>query len=519
MNSVAPMAPHVPTIDANVRVEWVPVLLLMIAVLQGSAVMLTLAMHFAPGGPAVALVTLVWLLAYVLAGHALLIRHGISWVVWLTRFRLPLLLLIVGALASTLWSVDPGLSAERSIHLGGSTLVAIAIGFTLPLSRILDVTAWLLGALMVISTLVSVFLPALGIENYEGQQVWRGVLASKNNLGFWAAMTVLLFSARVFTEPRLLVRGISLLIVALSLLNVVQSASATSLLAMIVGGLVMLYLHSSRSLSLGLVASTCLGLFVLALSALAFRYINTAELIGRSGDLTGRGELWMQVWNLVADRPLGGFGYGTIWYPTADSLWIQETWLDLTWTSFHAHNGLLQVASELGLPLMILVAVFSLQQLVEVIYSYYRSQPVGALFVLGFCVALLVSNYSEARLLVNRELYWIFFVALPISLMRQIIVVPAGPSRTALLRRLSPTVRNELAIRRHKVRSRAELKKRLLPRNVTDGRAAVQSLEVHNDPAVRESEVPTKLDRRQIKKRQSHRRGGKPDTNFHRRSP
>jgi len=63
------------------------------------------------------------------------------------------------------------------------------------------------------------------------------------------------------------------------------------------------------------------------------------------------------------------------------------------------------------------------QQLIEIFYCQYERQQVGVLFVLAFVTAYLVSNFSEGRFLVNRELFWIFFLALPISMLRQINLV------------------------------------------------------------------------------------------------
>lgn len=464
MNTSAAMMPHVPTVDTSTRVDWAPALLFMIALVQGSSLSISLAARLAPGGSAAAIVTLVWLLAYVLAVAILCLRHGADWVFWLARYRLPLLVLVAGTLASTTWSIDAGLTTERSVHFIGSTLIAIAIGFSLPLSRCLYLATWIFGCLMFVNVVVSLGMPDIGIENYEGQRVWRGVLASKNTLGFWSATAVLLFCTRLMHVNRLHARAALLVLIALALINLVMSSSATSLLAMMVAGMIMFYVYVARSFSLGIVPMILLGLLLLGLAALSIQFVNTAELVGRSGDLTGRGDLWSEVWRITTQRPLTGYGYGTIWNPTDDSLWIQESLMDLTWVSYHAHNGVLQVASELGLPLTTLVVIFALMQLVEILYSHHRLRPEGALFVLGFCVALLISNYSEARLLDNRELFWIFFVALPISLMRQVVVMPAPRAQAALARRLSPAVRDGLVKRRQSARSRTDVKRLLIGR-------------------------------------------------------
>jgi hypothetical protein len=160
-----------------------------------------------------------------------------------------------------------------------------------------------------------------------------------------------------------------------------------------------------------------------AVLALAIANIETAELVGRTNDLTGRGEVWRQTWKLILDKPLTGVGYGSLWYPTDDTIWIQQSLTDFTWVVYHAHNGLLQVASEVGLPLAMIALLMVAQQLIEIFYCQYERQQVGVLFVLAFVTAYLISNFTEARFLVNRELFWIFFLALPISMLRQINLI------------------------------------------------------------------------------------------------
>ncbi len=464
MGAVNHAVRRLPVAADPARLTWLPVLLLVLSVVQGTSVTLTMAVRVAQSGSAAALVTVLWLVCYGIAAFLLFSRHGIEWLAWLFRFRLPLLLLLAGAAASAAWSLAPSLTIERSIHLAGSTLIAIALGFSLPVSRIMKVCAPIFGVLMLANVAAVFLLPSLGIEDYEGQAVWRGVMASKNTLGFWASVACLLFATCLLEERRPLPCLLLVGAIGLALVNLVYSASATSVLALGIGAMAMLYVHITRSLSLGFLAAGLLGVLILALSGVLFQFINTAELVGRSGDLTGRGELWAQVWHLVTERPLQGYGYGTIWYPTVESLWIQRTLLDLSWTSHHAHNGLLQLASELGLPLTILAVIYALMQLIEVVYFHPLGRPAAPLFVLGFCVALLVSNYSEARLMVNRELYWVFFVALPLSLMRHMPTVSPIPSQANVHRRLSPAARADLLRRRHGVVSRAAIKRRLLPR-------------------------------------------------------
>jgi len=104
------------------------------------------------------------------------------------------------------------------------------------------------------------------------------------------------------------------------------------------------------------------------------------------------------------------------------------------------------------------------QQLIEIVYCQYQRQQQGVLFVLGFTVALLVSNYSEARLLVNRELFWIFFVALPISMLQQVTVISNNAGFNPVPKPISPRTLEKVNVGRSQVMQRRALKGRLKQR-------------------------------------------------------
>lgn len=450
------------TLQAPYRAPLLASLMLVLALLQGTSFTLTMAFRspFA-GDLQIALVTVLWLAMYLLALVSLIASFGLNWLTWLVRYRLALILLIAGTAFSTAWSLDPNLTMERSVHLIGTTVLAVYLGFSLPMPQLLRIMAMTMGLLMCASALAAWFLPSLGLEEYEGQMVWAGIMASKNTLGFWSAVTTLLLVSLCFWSISTRRRLLYLALLIPTLLCLYYSVSATSVLALASAALVMVYLHTMRSLHLGMLSMMVLGLLVAALLGMAFLYIDTAELIGRSGDLTGRGDVWSQTWKLILERPLTGYGYGTLWYPTEDSVWIQQSLTEFSWTVFHAHNGFLQIASEVGLPLSALAAVMILQKLVELLYCQYQRPFPGTLFALGFMVALLISNYSEARLLVNRELYWILFITLPISLLQQVTLTSAYPRAQTIPFSLPVDIHEKLAQSRKKTSQRRALKKRL----------------------------------------------------------
>jgi len=406
---------------APTRGSLVALGILLLTILLGMGVVPQVA-DFA-GGVLPQLITPLWLLIYLGAFAGLMFGHGINWISWLVRYRILLVILLIGTIASVAWSIEARVSAERVVHLVGSTLIAIYIGFTIPLLTTLRFFAVVLGITIIASIGAALGLQELGIESYEGTRVWRGVFTSKNDLGFWSGVGVLLYITLSESSHAAALKVLCFLMAGLCLGMLVMSQSATSLLAMLVAGSLSLYLYIASRFKLGFIRMAFVAVLFIALTGLAIANIETNELVGRSNDLTGRGEVWAQVIKLILNRPLTGVGYGSLWFPTDATVWIQQTYFDFTWTVYHAHNGLLQVASEVGIPLALIALLMVAQQLIEIFYCQYERQQVGVLFVMGFVVALLISNFSEARFLVTRELFWIFFVALPISMLRQINVV------------------------------------------------------------------------------------------------
>jgi len=165
--------------------------ILILTILLGTTVVSTLTSYFQPA--LAGFVTFVWMGVYVLAFLGLMFGHGINWISWFVRYRILLVLILLGAIVSVSWSVDARVSAERVVHLVGTTLVGVYLGYTVPLLRMLRVFASVLAVIMVASLLASLALPELGFTAYEGTLVWSGVMNSKNDLGFWAATGVLLY--------------------------------------------------------------------------------------------------------------------------------------------------------------------------------------------------------------------------------------------------------------------------------------------------------------------------------------
>ena len=98
---------------------------LVLTILLGTGVVPTILVFV--GGPLEKILTPLWLLLYVTALFGLMFTHGINWISWLVRYRILLVILMLGTIVSVSWSIDARVSAERTVHLIGSSLLAVYI--------------------------------------------------------------------------------------------------------------------------------------------------------------------------------------------------------------------------------------------------------------------------------------------------------------------------------------------------------------------------------------------------------
>ncbi len=371
--------------------------------------------------PSASIVTVLWLALYCLTGLRLMQLYGLVWISWFIRYRLLLFLLLVAGMVSVAWSIDPQLTLQRMIHLLGTTLVGFYLGYHFTLPQLVRMLVSVLALLLLASALAVYAIPDYGLQQYEGQVVWRGVTSDKNTLGFIAVMGIMLFAAEIPTA-RPLARMMLALALLLGLLVLGMSRSATSLLSLVAGTGVAAAFLVTRTFGLnGSRMVLLLLLSVMVLLLLLFGVDSTLlfALFDRSSDLTGRQEVWERVMGVVNDHAWTGTGYGTIWSPTLASEWQQQSLLGLSWTAHHAHNGFLQVASQLGLPVALLATLLALQLLIETLSIHIHTPFLPRVLpVVAFQIAFIISNVSEAHFLMDRSLFWMLEIALPVAALR-----------------------------------------------------------------------------------------------------
>lgn len=294
--------------------------------------------------------------------------------------RAPWAFLGYAALAglSILWSAWPAVSAATWFALMVTTahgvFLAVALTWREVVRALVSACRWVLGLSLGFELFVSVVLrhpvlpPFLGeVTDPSTQLYWsrdnlftsgriQGIVGNSNLLGMICVLALIVFVIAALAG--LSRRGVAIawLIVTLFLLVRVGSATAAviafAVLLVAAAAIAVRRSHTLRArrnwyVLFGAVAVTGLAAALIVRDRLF-------ELLGRGGDLTGRGEIWSQVIERANQRPAFGWGFATPWLPWDPHFdgWIIDHGLSV----FHAHDMWVDVYLQLGFVGVVVIA-------------------------------------------------------------------------------------------------------------------------------------------------------------------
>ena len=282
---------------------------------------------------------------YASCGALLVLRGRLG---QLRHIGLPLGAMLLWTLASTLWSVDPSLTLRRCAAIDGLALVGVYAALRFGFAEMLRVMAWVAVIGLVASLVVAVLLPEDGLD-YDGRL--RGVLDHKNDLGGFAALSLLVAVSRLMLSPQIgrLRVLVDVGLGALAVTCLFLAHSATPIAVLMVAALTLVaarLLRNAHETTLAL-SPLLLGAGLIALVVFVVKMNEVAPVFGRDTELSGRTLIWQFALRMVWAHPLSGYGYGAFW-SGSDSPG-SAFWYLTHVAATHAHNGYLQVWLDVGL--------------------------------------------------------------------------------------------------------------------------------------------------------------------------
>ncbi len=351
-------------------------------------------------------VNLLFLAGFVAAGHRQI------WTIvkrnWL------LIVMMVLAVCSAMWSASPQITLQMCIEVGLCTLFACYLSTRYTTEHLMELMVFMGVASGLLSILFALALPSFGVFQGYGGGAWQGITTHKNTLGISMAFLLSpIFFTNAYGRDRKLAYG------ALMLFLIYKSQSRgawidTAGMLLFVGSLFLIRRARAREATLMLVimATTCL-----ATVALAVHYWPIiAEHMGKDASMTGRTAIYAEVWRSIMKRPVFGYGFGGFWFP--GSLESQRVGLVLAWPNIgYSENGILELALQTGFAGVGLVAAMIGKAIVQGVHlarSIHYSPRVG--WFLTILVLAGLTNLDAGWLMTSDTLDWVLIVVSCIGL-------------------------------------------------------------------------------------------------------
>jgi O-antigen ligase len=215
----------------------------------------------------------------------------------------------------------------------------------------------------------------------------------------------------------------------LCLLAEVEARSRTSYVALIVSLAVLAYLASAsadRRPTRATLRRVSLGL-ILGVSVVPLLLAPLTTILGDRDPLK-RTHLWYGALTILRERPLTGYGYAVVW-GRADATLLPHIVATAHPSAVSAHNDIVNVATELGIPAAIVACVYLFGALSNAARLFEREASTFSFLAVGFLVGTAVLAFAETYLLRIHSLFWIQFVALTVAVKHQLDRSGVGGAR------------------------------------------------------------------------------------------
>lgn len=422
------------------------------------------------GVPATAVIAV---LLGLLAAAALIHHRGERW--WRT-IPLPLLVFLGLATVSILWSAYPGGTALGLLRtwLVVVMALAIAIEYSWPeivagLASALRLVLWVswlfeIVVAVVVRRPVVALVPPVGVspdelvdppkllqwsrnelfDLFDGGRL-QGIVGNATIFAFLAILGLAVFIAEWMIAGRG-ARLVPSLSIGLAVASLLATKSATAvvagLIALVFVGAVLLVRRAADGRPRMLTRVAITGAAALAVGGAVVLRGPLLALLGRSGDLTGRVDIWATVLETAWQRPIAGHGWIGYWMPWIepfDTLVYQHGVRQL-----QAHSAWVDVMLQLGVIGVIVFAtliVTTVWRAGRALERVPAGEPVGTLasaaLPLALAGILVAQSFAESRILVESGLALLVIIAMAGA--GAIRSVPgAGPQAQAQAQKTQP---------------------------------------------------------------------------------
>ncbi len=316
-------------------------------------------------------------------------------VISLIRREKFIFLFLLWCAVTLVWSPYPFISFKRLFQFITTFMVSLAVLSHSDSSEETFKQFKILLSVYVVVSIATIFtIP--GAKDEFG--LWRGLAPNKNHLGQVSLISIIFFTKFILDSPA--AKKIFFLILALIALALFIGASSftTVVTLVIILGLIFARYMDKQFNPIGIKNTISLIFIVFFVGLLvSLLFLAPSILSSIAGDagkdltLTGRTQLWGDIFAIAKTHILFGYGFQGFW--VVDALNIQALYQTYIWIPIQSHNGYLDILNETGLVGLILF--------IAVVINFFvnLSKYEGNFFWKWFFIAALIINITESTLI------------------------------------------------------------------------------------------------------------------------
>ncbi len=318
------------------------------------------------------------------------------------------------AFVSALWSVNRVVTVQMSFKVTVCTLLGVYLYTSTTQQRLMRLLIFMGMCLAVLSILFVIFLPSYGLFIGYAGGAWDGICDHKNTLAISSTylMLPMVFAAGYRRSRRLLYCLLMLFMVVMS-----QAKGPWLCTLALLGflGWMKLYRRVRPAEAMLLVVAT-IGVVAIGGTLFIANWDAIAHALNKDPTMSGRTDIYREVWRSVMKQPFFGYGFGAYW--TLENPERNRVGLAIHWTNIgYAESGPLEIALQTGLVgLGIILAMFgrALAQGARLLRSPAYSPRVGLYLSILFYTVLI--NIDDGWLMTATTMDWVLAVIACIGL-------------------------------------------------------------------------------------------------------